>query len=852
MKSTILRSSESLINRTASARVRIGVVLLIAALNCGAVDVSEGILRKPIPEKLVVLTFDDGPASGYTVVVPTLKSLGFGGSFYVCDFDSFHTRKDWYLTWRQMKSMADAGFEIGNHTMGHVGGASIDPFLNMEDELLANNVPKPTTIAWPVHQVNTSTYPELAAHGYVFGRGGHFRPYRPTVDNPFDIPCMGAGTMEEFEKSVRQATGGRIVVLIYHGVPDIEHPAVSLDPAVFKAQMRYLKENHYRVIALRDLAEFIDPAQAAKLPPTAKDFKDPNPPAMIMGNKPYVAPDLTKSDDAKKAPQGNPKKMPAANAEGSSLLFATGQSASILPEIHPSASGDVTVEEPITLNADLLVNPALHRKVNLGGPLSGSGRLIKNGEGQLQVSHTPNTYSGGTVINGGSLLMMATDQGLGSGPITLNPDAVLALERVNGSNPLVLNGGTIHAGNGFGDSWSGTITVNGNVDLTSYADFVISASISGPGGLTHIGGLGAFGPSNSGTVTLAGSNNYTGPTIARRGWLRILKSAALYHGDHTCWTPANITVHPAATLVLSVGGPGEFTSADMDTILGNLTKAVHDNGLLARSVLSLDIAKGDKPVTVSVDVTDSKGPGGGAYVIEKRGAGTLELTGSNTFSGRTVLAAGALRVASINNVSGGKPASGLGAPRDVESGEIFLGNDDGECSLVHTGPGETSDRVMNLAGKDSTVSFEQAGNGLWKLTSNFVISGYGSNKTIILTASASGSGEIAGSLTNPYDRAGKATTAITKSGPGTWTLSGENTYSGPTKVAEGTLLLANPRSLSDGTDVHLSAGAKLKLDFNGNMRVRKLFLDGKQQPPGVYHAANSPVFIEGAGTLECQ
>ena len=46
-----------------------------------------GVLRKPIPDKIVVLTFDDGPASGYTVVAPILKPLGFNGSFYVCDFD---------------------------------------------------------------------------------------------------------------------------------------------------------------------------------------------------------------------------------------------------------------------------------------------------------------------------------------------------------------------------------------------------------------------------------------------------------------------------------------------------------------------------------------------------------------------------------------------------------------------------------------------------------------------------------------------------------------------------------------------------------------------------------------------
>ena len=111
-------------------------------------DDPRGILRKPIPDKLVVLTFDDGPLSGYTVVAPILKSMGFGGSFYVCDFDSFKNRKDWYMTWRQMQALAAAGFEIGNHSKGHSSG--LDAMLSMEDELLANRVSKPTTIAWPV------------------------------------------------------------------------------------------------------------------------------------------------------------------------------------------------------------------------------------------------------------------------------------------------------------------------------------------------------------------------------------------------------------------------------------------------------------------------------------------------------------------------------------------------------------------------------------------------------------------------------------------------------------------------------------------------------------------------------
>ena len=113
---------------------------LLAALSlpiiaCGqtAVDPDpNGILIKPIPDRLVVLTFDDAPASHATVVAPILKELGFGGSIYVCDFDSFKTRKDWYLTYRQMNAMHAAGLEIGNHSLGHHSG--YEPMLAMEDQ----------------------------------------------------------------------------------------------------------------------------------------------------------------------------------------------------------------------------------------------------------------------------------------------------------------------------------------------------------------------------------------------------------------------------------------------------------------------------------------------------------------------------------------------------------------------------------------------------------------------------------------------------------------------------------------------------------------------------------------------
>ena len=160
----------------------------------------------------------------------------------------------------------------------------------------------------------------------------------------------------------------------------------------------------------------------------------------------------------------------------------------------------------------------------------------------------------------------------------------------------------------------------------------------------------------------------------------------------------------------------------------------------------------------------------------------------------------------------------------------------GDCTLTYTGGGEVTDRVMDLAGKQQTVTFDQSGSGLLKFTSPFDISGYGFNKTIVLTGSTAGTGEFAGNIKNPYDRKGLARTLLTKTGTGTWTLSGSNSFSGPTTVAQGTLSLASTESLGPKTEVIIASRATLELNFNGRMKVRGLCLGGEVQPPGEYRA----------------
>src|SRR6187200_35602 len=76
---------------------------------------------EPIPDKLVVLTFDDSAKSHFTVAGPLLKKHGFGATFFVTEgFDSVRNKRD-YMTWDEIASLHDDGFEIGNHTRDHAG-----------------------------------------------------------------------------------------------------------------------------------------------------------------------------------------------------------------------------------------------------------------------------------------------------------------------------------------------------------------------------------------------------------------------------------------------------------------------------------------------------------------------------------------------------------------------------------------------------------------------------------------------------------------------------------------------------------------------------------------------------------
>ncbi len=90
---------------------------------------------------------------------------------------------------------------------------------------------------------------------------------------------------------------------------------------------------------------------------------------------------------------------------------------------------------------------------------------------------------------------------------------------------------------------------------------------------------------------------------------------------------------------------------------------------------------------------------------------------------------------------------------------------------------------------------------------------------------------------------------LVKTGAGTLTLNGTNTYTGNTTVSNGMLVIA-VASLATNSTVTVTSGAVLQLGFATTNRVGGLVLNGVSKPNGIYKNSNSSPFITGSGSLE--
>lgn len=252
-------------------------VLLLTVLSAGfAQSQPQTAARKPVPDKLVVLTFDDSVKSHFTVVRPILLKHGFGATFFITEGFDFKTDKKNYMSWEEIAHLDRDGFEIGNHTRDHMS-VSDKTLAKVKEQLDAINdrceefgVPRPVSFAYPGNGTHPKAFRILADNGIRFARRGGAPEfdyetgrgfaYEPGFDHPLLLPSAGDARphwkIEDFKRAVRQAEFGRIAILQFHGVPDLAHPWVNSPIKRFEEYMQYLKDKDYTVIAMRDLARF--------------------------------------------------------------------------------------------------------------------------------------------------------------------------------------------------------------------------------------------------------------------------------------------------------------------------------------------------------------------------------------------------------------------------------------------------------------------------------------------------------------------------------------------------------------------------------------------------------------------
>lgn len=243
-----------------------------------------GIVRKHIPDRLVVLTFDDATASQYSIVAPLLKEYSFGATFFICEFPPNFADTTKYMNWRQIRELDRMGFEIANHTRNHPAIAKlpddkiVEQLSYIERKCDSIKIRHPVTFAYPGYSLSLAVMKILQDKGYLFSRAGGERPYDPATDHPLLIPswAMNSDNKPLIMDALKEAHDGKIVVLTIHGVPDAEHPWVNTTPELFKEYLQYLKENHFKVVSLRDLAKYIKVEEAMKIltPDLTKKLKN--------------------------------------------------------------------------------------------------------------------------------------------------------------------------------------------------------------------------------------------------------------------------------------------------------------------------------------------------------------------------------------------------------------------------------------------------------------------------------------------------------------------------------------------------------------------------------------------------
>ncbi len=438
---------------------------------------------------------------------------------------------------------------------------------------------------------------------------------------------------------------------------------------------------------------------------------------------------------------------------------------------------------------------------NLAQTIDGSGGLTKLGAGTLVLGGA-NTYAGGTNVQSG-MLSVSADQNLGAA-----------------AGGLTLNGTTLQVtGTTFNSTARSVTLVNGGsldiVDAGNTLNF--TQTVTGNGGLTKLG---------AGTLVLSGTNTYSGGTAVQGGMLSV-------SADQNLGAAAGGLTLNGTTL--QVTGTAFNTTARSVTLV---------NGG------SIDIVDAGNALDVTQAVTGNGG-------LTKLGAGTLALSGVNSYTGGTSVQGGTLSVAadnSLGDTAGGVALNGstlriTGTAFNTTARSIMLGANGGSLDIADAG------NVFTLAGS-------LGGSGTFtKLGAGTLIFGTGSNGYAGVTTIAEGtvlgdSTSLQGAIVNDaalvFNQASDGIFAgtiggngsVTKSGAGTLVFNDTNTLTGTTTVAGGGLVV--------GDDAHANASLAGHVVVNAGSSIGGIGSIGGLDLAGTLSPGNSigTLHVTGDATFE--
>jgi autotransporter-associated beta strand protein len=479
---------------------------------------------------------------------------------------------------------------------------------------------------------------------------------------------------------------------------------------------------------------------------------------------------------------------------GSSLTLGAIAHAGTGRNLTVSANGTLTVTGAFTGGG---INTVV-QKDGIGALIISNGAASTTSGSQLQIGAGSVTVASGTFSTNTGTGTRALDLGISSTGDSASDTAFYAASGVTISNSIFVASqvGGLGARTIGTESTNGTVTYNNQMFLADGATLQIAsagnANVVYSGNITNLAAnTSTISKTGSGTLTLSAVNTWRGGLVAGAG-------TTILSGGSAVWDTNAVTISNGA--ILSLG-----TTEEVGSIVGGGNITLGANQLRAGANNS------------STEFSGIMSSSSDAATFVKKGGGVLTLSGANTMSGQLFLVAGNT-LFTTNQGAGFTNTINLGEDLGgVDNATLTLGGSGVTLSnLVNVRSG-SSNNTMLIAASNSTGTSVLAGGITLNRAATLSAQGGGalvvSNAVTLgqnqlrVTNAANSAVTIAGNISSTNRISGE----LLVDGPGTTTITGNNSGDMKITLGGGTLVVGNITNLGNPTTGDFF-GSKLNLN----------------------------------------